>query len=36
MGKGDRKTVRWKKDRQRRKRERDKRKAEARGATRKQ
>lgn len=33
MGRGDRKAIRWKKDRQRRKRERDKRKAEARGAT---
>ncbi len=34
MARGDRKTVRWKKDRQRRKRARDKRKAEARGAVR--
>jgi hypothetical protein len=33
MGRGDRKAIRWKKDRQRRKRSRDKRKAEARGAT---
>ena len=35
MGRGDRKSIRWKKDRQKRKRERDKRKAEARGATKK-
>lgn len=35
MGRGDRKLVRWKKDRQRRKRARDTRKAEARGANRK-
>ena len=34
MGRGDRKIVRWKKDRQRKKRERDKRKAEAKGSTR--
>jgi hypothetical protein len=32
MGRGDRKSTRWKKDRQKRKRERDKRKAAARGA----
>lgn len=34
MGRGDRKKVRWSKDRQRRKREREKRKAEAKGAVR--
>jgi hypothetical protein len=34
MGRGDRKIVRWKKDRQRKKRERDKRKAEAKGSAR--
>lgn len=34
MGRGDRKTARWKKDRQRRKRARDKRKAAAGGAKR--
>ncbi len=34
MGRGDRKSTRWKKDRQRRKRERDKRRAEAKGAMR--
>lgn len=33
MGRGDRRSTRWKKDRQRRKRARAKRKAEARGAT---
>jgi hypothetical protein len=35
VGKGDRKSVRWKKNRQRSKKERDKRKAVARGAMRK-
>jgi hypothetical protein len=35
MGRGDRKSTRWKKDRQRKKQERDKRKAEAKGAVRK-
>jgi hypothetical protein len=35
MGRGDRKQVRWKKDRQRKKRARMGRKAEARGANRK-
>ena len=34
MGRGDRKKVRWKKDRQKRKVARDKRKAEAKGAAR--
>lgn len=34
MGRGDRKTIRWAKARQKRKKARDKRKAEARGATR--
>ena len=34
MGRGDRKKIRWAKDRQRRKREREKRKAEAKGAVR--
>jgi hypothetical protein len=33
MGRGDRRSIRWKKDRQKRKRARDKRKAEARGAS---
>lgn len=35
MGRGDRKSSRWKKDRQRKKKERELRKAEAKGAVRK-
>ena len=35
MARGDRKSIRWKRDRQRRKKERDRRRAEAKGAARK-
>jgi hypothetical protein len=34
MGRGDRKSIRWKRDRRRRKRSRDRRKAEVKGAER--
>ncbi len=35
MARGDRRSARWKKDRQRKKKERDRRRAEAKGAARK-